>query len=427
MSVFVAQCCRYLLHSAVIAFALQALTGILLMTAYEPSARPALSESGKRVVIWEMTGTLRHAPSKITYKAHSYLFAEYDTANSAPLLALDTLHTLSRSVTHPATNQVLSPSQAYLSVEQGIMRFADFGVLVRGVHRASSHLLIGLMLVWFVLSVLSKNFLQIPLPAWCSAVALVAALHGSGLTGYILPFDTRGFHALEILTSTLDSTPLGGQTLASMIRGASDSIGALSLLRVYVLHVALLPVLAVFCWVVLKRREQLFPAVQYFLKSEQFPKLLVIAGLVVWLSVSGGSVLLSQDSIPNLPADLTQPAFHNPSDMPEWYFYPIFLCLQFLQSGVLTWGLMICFIVLVLMPLAGRVGNIFAMVVHQSASILVLAWFIAATIGLVRGFTAARVAPLSEEMVEILVVTTVLTIALCGVSILLLRTNKQRQ
>jgi quinol-cytochrome oxidoreductase complex cytochrome b subunit len=387
---------RVALFSAAISFLLQALTGVLLMTTYEPSARPAMSESGKPVVMLEITKTLRDKPTKTTYTAGTTLFAEYDTAQHAPILALDTLRSVSRIITHPLTKQALMPSAAYLSVQQAITRSADFGWLVRGVHRTSAQCVIAFLLVWLVANICLKKYAAIPLQYWFAACGIFTISLASGLTGYILPFDVRSVTALEILTSR---------------------INALTLVRVYALHVAVLPILVAICWLFFRPKTASSPSGS--LTKSLSLELGIITCLIVWVCIMGASLFPPAQGLASLPADLTKPSIHAPDALPAWYLYPIFLLLQMLPISIVTTLLAFGMLLVALLPLAKFLPKIVQLLIHGGASILALAWFIAALAGMWATTSFANT-PLTDEIVEVMTVSSILTLVLL-VSLVLLK------
>jgi cytochrome b6 len=379
------QCLRIALFGVAICFLLQAITGILLMTVYEPSARSAMSENGKPVVMLEITQTLRHKPTRTTYTAGTTLFVEYDTAQHAPILALDTLRSVISIITHPATKQALMPSAAYLSVQQGLAHSADFGWLVRGVHRASAECVIALLLVWLVANIYLKSYARMPLQYWCAACSVFTISLSSGLTGYILPFDVRSFTALEILTSHISS---------------------LTLVRVYALHVAVLPVLAAACWYY--TRPKAASSMSSALTKALLLELGIIACLMVWVCVIVASLFPPAQGLASLPADLTKPSIQAADAKPAWYLYPVFLMLTAFPIAVVAGVLVLILVTVGLLPLVKFLPKTVQTITHGVTTMLALAWFFAALFGIwaTRSFISNA---LNDETIEIMSVTSILT------------------
>lgn len=380
---------------------MQAFTGILLTMVYEPSARPAVQENGNRVVILEVQKTFRHKPTKTLYNSSELLFAEFDSTTHTPLYPIDTLRSLSRIIIHPVTKQILSPSAAYLSVYEGLMRHSDFGWLVRGVHRAAAHCVILLGILLLAESIFAQLYLKTPIHIWSANVILVVMLLANGLLGYILPFDTRSFAALEILTSTLDSTLFGGQILAATIRSAPN-IAPSTLVRLAALHCIVIPLCLMGCWRFISQILQRRTWIQYG----------IITCSVVWICVAVACLLFAPQfhstTSAYLPADLSQPALHSVNDMPDWYLFPIFLLLKILPSGVVSWLIIGCIVMISLLPITKFLTPFVQKILYgiNCLFIVILAGILSIGIVQTQAFSGFHT---SEESLEILAVWSILS------------------
>src|SRR5262249_19667980 len=65
-----------------------------------------------------------------------------------------------------------------------------------------------------------------------------------GLTGYLLPWDQKGYWATRVATDIAATTPLVGKQLQYLIQGGNE-YGNLTLTRFYAIHVVILPALLV--------------------------------------------------------------------------------------------------------------------------------------------------------------------------------------
>src|SRR5438477_10636256 len=61
-----------------------------------------------------------------------------------------------------------------------------------------------------------------------------------GLTGYLLPWDQKGYWATQVATNIAGTSPGIGRWLQQLIQGGPQ-YGSLTLTRFYALHVGLLP------------------------------------------------------------------------------------------------------------------------------------------------------------------------------------------
>ena len=109
-------------------------------------------------------------------------------------------------------------TEAFASV-QYIMTEANFGWLIRSVHRWSASMMV-LMMILHVFRVYLTG----------------------GFTGYSLPWDQIGYWAVKIVTGVPDAIPVIGSSLVELLRGSS-SVGQSTLTRFYSLHTFVLPLL----------------------------------------------------------------------------------------------------------------------------------------------------------------------------------------
>ncbi|MFY8001811.1 MAG: cytochrome b N-terminal domain-containing protein [Candidatus Kapaibacteriota bacterium] len=401
---------EWLLRSVCVCFMLQAFTGALLTLHYEPSLRPAMTESGKPLVMLEIAQSFRYKPTKTLYNAHEILFAEYDTATKAPFYAPDTLRFLSRLLAQSQSNAPHLPNTAYYSVEQGIMRSADFGGLVRGIHAAAANVVLIVLLCWLCVALLSGYYAQIALSHWAAGIMLCALSMGTSILGYILPMNLRSFAALNIVLSTLESIPILGKGLAGALRGAS-AIAAPTLIRVYVLHILFLPALLLVCWYALRA---------YAPKREEWAEYCLLSIGIIWFCVVVAcAVAPTPLGALGLPADFTQALTTPQRVQPEWYALGFAALLRIIPAWSLSIGGVLWFGIAVSLPILGRYSGAAARAAHWLTS--------ASLLGLV-GLTLweLRLLPLptvtiTDEYGEVLIVVSILTFALATTLVVYLR------
>jgi quinol-cytochrome oxidoreductase complex cytochrome b subunit len=130
------------------------------------------------------------------------------------------------------------PERAYASV-LFLERDVWGGLYIRNLHRLSSHLFLSLMFL-HTLRVLLTGAYQRPRQLnWLIGCGLLFLSVFAGYTGYLLPFDQLAYWATQTGMELLVSVPLG-----SFIRDilVPDMVGGpLSLLRFYIIHIAMLP------------------------------------------------------------------------------------------------------------------------------------------------------------------------------------------
>lgn len=138
---------------------------------------------------------------------------------------------------------VPSPETAYGDVT-AIQTQVAFGRYVRNIHRWSAHLMV-LAVVAHLVRVFFRGAYKPPREFnWVIGVALLVLTLLASFTGYLLPWDQLSYWAVTVGTSMISYVPLIGDSLQEILLGG-PVVGSATLLRFYVLHVAVLPGLMV--------------------------------------------------------------------------------------------------------------------------------------------------------------------------------------
>lgn len=146
---------------------------------------------------------------------------------------------------------VPSPAQAYTDI-QTIQTEVAFGQYVRNVHRWSAHLMV-IAVAAHMARVFYRGAYKAPKEFnWVIGVVLLVITLLLSFTGYLLPWDQLAYWAITVGTSMAGYVPYIGDTVQEILLGGS-TVNSATLLRFYVLHVAVLPaalvgVLAVHLW-----------------------------------------------------------------------------------------------------------------------------------------------------------------------------------
>lgn len=156
-----------------------------------------------------------------------------------------------------------SPEKAYGSIEN-LEGHVPFGSFVRAIHHWAAN---GLIVVAFLhlLRVFFTGALHPPRRFnWVLGLMLLLMVTASNFTGYLLPWDQLSFWAVTIGTGMLAYVPLVGEALQNALRGGGE-VGAKTLSIFFVLHIAILPILAfLLCafhfWLVRKAGGVVVPA-----------------------------------------------------------------------------------------------------------------------------------------------------------------------
>lgn len=135
---------------------------------------------------------------------------------------------------------VPSPASAYGNI-QSIQTEVAFGQYIRNVHRWSAHLMV-LAVAAHMARVFYRGAYKSPKEFnWVIGVLLLVVTLLLSFTGYLLPWDQLAFWAVTVGTAMAAYVPIVGEQVQQLLLGG-PTVGSATLLRFYVLHVAVLPV-----------------------------------------------------------------------------------------------------------------------------------------------------------------------------------------
>jgi ubiquinol-cytochrome c reductase cytochrome b subunit len=255
------------------------------------------------------------------------------------------------------------------------------GWFLRGIHHYTAQIM-NVLLVLHLMQVVIDGAYKAPreMNYWFGLVLLLLVL-GLGLTGYLLPWDQKGYWATKVATSIAAITPVFGAELQKLIIGGTD-YGHYTLTRFFALHAGVLPATIVVLLVghiYLFRRHGLTAKEPKKKPDAPFWPDQVFRDAVACLAVLATVLFLV---VRTRGAELTAPA--DPSEpysaaRPEWYFLFLFQLLKYFPGGTEIWGAIILpsvvLLVVFAMPFLGkwRLGHRFN---------LGLLWSLLAGIGL---------------------------------------------
>jgi quinol-cytochrome oxidoreductase complex cytochrome b subunit len=127
-----------------------------------------------------------------------------------------------------------------------ILRDVHFGWFVHQLHYWGAQLLVAVLLAR-LLMFLARRVYQTPRELWWvfGALLLLVCFHAD-LTGRALPMTDRSYWSIVRALEIAESVPIYGSLMLFLLGGAGTVIGDLTLIRFYVLHVAVLPLMALF-------------------------------------------------------------------------------------------------------------------------------------------------------------------------------------
>lgn len=262
------------------------------------------------------------------------------------------------------------------------------GWLLRGIHHYTAQAMI-ILLALHMGQVVIDGAYRAPREVnfWIGLILLLMTL-GLSLTGYLLPWDQKGYWATQVATNIMAIIPLVGPAMQRLVVGGSD-YGHLTLTRFFALHAGLLPFLMIVfiaIHVYVFRRHGIHAKLDrkpregeqvsedtadphaasgaYFWPDQLLKDAVACLGVllvVLLLSIKFGVAGFSD--VGKLGAELGAPA--NPTEAysaarPEWYFLFLFqfLKLPWFRGAGELWGAVIIpglvVVLLFLMPIFGR-------------------------------------------------------------------------
>ncbi len=221
-----------------------------------------------------------------------------------------------------------------------IQEQATLGWFIRGMHSIGSSTMIVLCGMHMAQVFIFGAYKRPRELNWVTGLVMFKIVLVFGLTGYLLPWDQKGYWATQVATSIMGTAPIIGKYLQTIAQGGSD-YGNFTLTRFSTIHTIVLPgTLAAFAGIhiYLFRKHGVTPhwkAGKEELKAKtepfwpgQFFKDVVFA-LVIF-------VIMAVIVIWKHGAELQAPA--NPSSnfiaRPEWYFRSLFELLKYFEGNL---------------------------------------------------------------------------------------------
>jgi ubiquinol-cytochrome c reductase cytochrome b subunit len=219
------------------------------------------------------------------------------------------------------------------------------GWLVRGIHHFTSQAMVVVMAL-HLLQVVWDGAYRAPreMNYWIGLALLMIVL-GLGLTGYLLPWDQKGYWATNVATNLMTLVPYVGDELQQLAIGGNE-YGHHTLTRFFAMHAGVLPALLVLflgMHLALFRRHGITARITAGRPDDTFwPRqvlydgigCLVLLGVVLLCVIHFDLVGLVQGKLPlehrgaelGAPAD---PAEQYSAARPEWYYLFLFQLLKY--------------------------------------------------------------------------------------------------
>jgi ubiquinol-cytochrome c reductase cytochrome b subunit len=241
------------------------------------------------------------------------------------------------------------------------------GWLLRGLHHYTAHAM-TILLVLHLMQVVIDGAYKAPREVnFWFGLALLLLVLGLSLTGYLLPWDQKGYWASKVATNLAGIVPLVGTPLQRVIIGGPD-YGHATLTRFFALHAGVLPATVIALVVAhiylfrrhgIKAREPLRRPDTAFWPDQWLKD--AVACLAVLAAVLFFIVRHRLFSDGPLGAELGPPA--DPSEpysaaRPDWYFLSLFQFLKYFPGRSEIWGAIVIpgvvVLLVALMPFIGR-------------------------------------------------------------------------
>jgi ubiquinol-cytochrome c reductase cytochrome b subunit len=211
-----------------------------------------------------------------------------------------------------------------------IQNVMTLGWLVRGIHHFAAQAMI-VLLVFHVVQIVVDGAYKAPREVnfWLGIILMQIVL-GLALTGYLLPWDQKGYYATRVATNIARATPVVGQQVQELAQGGKE-YGHHTLTRFFALHAGILPALLVGFLVLhlaaFRRHGVTAPEPHKGPDVAFWPDQVLkdsVACLAVLAAVMGLAYWRGAELNP--PADPSE-AFS--AARPEWYFLFLFRFLKF--------------------------------------------------------------------------------------------------
>jgi ubiquinol-cytochrome c reductase cytochrome b subunit len=242
------------------------------------------------------------------------------------------------------------------------------GWLLRGLHHYMAQAM-TILLVLHLMQVVIDGAYKAPREVnfWFGLILLQLVLALS-LTGYLLPWDQKGFWATKVATNLVTLVPVIGTQLQKVIIGGSE-YGHHTLTRFFALHAGVLPgaiVALLVAHIYLFRRHGLTAKLPKRRPDAAFWPDQVLKDAVACLAILAAVLFLivkpyifSSHGVPGAELGAPADASENYSAArPEWYFLFLYQFLKYFSGKTEIWGALIIpglvMFVIFLMPLLGR-------------------------------------------------------------------------
>ncbi len=234
------------------------------------------------------------------------------------------------------------------------------GWFLRGLHHYTAQAMTVLLALHLMQVVIDGAYKAPREVNFWTGILLLMLVLGLSLTGYLLPWDQKGYWATKVATSIAAITPVVGPAVQKVVVGGSD-YGHQTLSRFFAVHAGFIPgaILAfIGAHIWLFRKHGLTAKEPRRKPDEPFWPRQVLCDAVACLAVLAVVlffVVRYHGAELGAPAD---PSEQYSAARPEWYFLFLFQLLKYFPGGTEVWGAIVIpgllMAVLAAMPFVGK-------------------------------------------------------------------------
>ena len=214
------------------------------------------------------------------------------------------------------------------------------GWFLRGLHHFTAQAMTVLLVVHLMQVVIDGAYKAPREVNFWTGIVLLLLVLALSLTGYLLPWDQKGYWASKVATNIAGITPVIGPAVQRIVIGGTD-YGHATLTRFFALHAGVIPgaiIAFIVAHVYLFRRHGLTPKEPRRRPDAAFWPDQVMRDAVACLAVMGvvlALVLRFHGATLDAPADGSE---QYSAARPEWYFLFLFQLLKYFPGGTEVWG-----------------------------------------------------------------------------------------
>ncbi len=273
-----------------------------------------------------------------------------------------------------AVNYAPTPGEAWDSLRYMVTQVAA-GSIMRAIHHWGASLMIIVVAIHMAQTFLWGAYKKPREATWILGVVLLLLTLAFGLSGYLLPWDTRAYWGTVVTTHIAALAP-GGSILLRILGTDGNSIGRVTFARFYAAHVSLLPILTlllIIFHVYLVRKHGVTPAPgdELLPRKKFFPVQVFKDTLAIFAWVAALACMVAFVKVPL--GHLADPLDTSFVPRPEWYFLFLFQALKLFQGPLEVFGAVVlpglAVGLLILMPFIDR-GR--AVMIRQRTAAIVM-------------------------------------------------------